>query len=99
MEAAKLARIEEYVLAFFHKRGTHKLLTREVFDGAAEFTNADLVRAFEALEKQQRLLARYTKEGEDWLHLTPEGAKLAGLPEAQSVAPPDALPHPPRSST
>lgn len=99
MEKRRLARIEEYVFALFRERGVSRLLTREIFESTAEYANADLVRAFEDLEKKWRLLVRYTKEGQDWVVLTAEGAAHAG------VAPPDedetreVVPHPPRSST
>ena len=56
------------------------------------------MRAFEDLEKSLRLLVRYTREGNDWLSLTPEGAKLAGITMYRRVAGIDALPHPPKSS-
>ncbi len=99
MEKRRLARVEEYIFALFRARGVGRLLAREIFDSTVEYANADLVRAFEDLEKKWRLLVRQTKEGNDWVVLTAEGAALAG------VAPPDEeetremLPHPPRSST
>ena len=76
-----------------------KLLAREIFESSQGYANADLVRAFEDLEKKQRLLVRYTDEGNDWVHLTPEGARRAGLTENEAVEKPEAVPHPPKSST
>ena len=99
MDKRKLTRIERYIFALFLKRGTTKLLAREVFESTDEFANADLVRAFEDLEKKWRLLIRYTKEGSDWVALTPEGAARAGLSQVEADEQPEALPHPPKSAT
>lgn len=41
--------------------------------------HADVVRAFEDLEKQRGLVNRRTEEGNDWLFLTPAGVDVAGL--------------------
>jgi hypothetical protein len=57
------------------------------------------VRAFEDLEKKHRLLVRYTSEGDDWVHLTEEGANQAGLTELERGEGPESLPHPPKSAT
>jgi hypothetical protein len=95
MDKRRLARLEEYVFGLFRAAGTTRLLAREVFESTSEYANADLVRAFEDLEKKRRLLVRYTDEGNDWLQLTPEGAAHAGLDETE---PPTVFPHPPRSS-
>ena len=97
MNKAVLALVEEYVLGFFRRRGETRLLAREIFDSSPDIANADLVRAFEDLEKRQRALVRHTEEGDDWVILTPEGARLAGLPAPDE--PPSAPPHPPKSST
>lgn len=97
MNKEVLARVEEYVLGFFHRRGETRLLAREIFDSSPDLANADIVRAFEDLEKRQRVLVRHTEEGDDWVTLTPEGARLAGLPAPDE--PPPAMPHPPKSST
>lgn len=94
MDKRRLAEIEEYVLDLFRRARVGRLLTRTVFEGA--YANADLVRAFENLEKKRRLLVRFTEEGADWVQLSPAGAELAGLAGAEA---PHALPHPPKSST
>ncbi|HKQ53821.1 MAG TPA: hypothetical protein VJT74_15715 [Pyrinomonadaceae bacterium] len=96
MDKQRLAGIEQYVFGLFRAAGTTRLLAREVFESTSEYANADLVRAFEDLEKKRRLLVRFTDEGNDWVQLTPEGAAYAGLGEPE---PPAAFPHPPRSST
>ena len=70
------------------------MLTKEVFESTSEFSNADLVRAFEDLEKSWRFLVRYTKDGHDWISLTQEGAKHAGVTMIDDLHI-DALPHPP----
>ncbi|HEX7312843.1 MAG TPA: hypothetical protein VF297_02925 [Pyrinomonadaceae bacterium] len=97
MNKEVLARVAGYVLGFFQRRGETRVRVREIFDSSPEIANADIVRAFEDLEKRQRALVRHTEEGEDWVSLTPEGARLAGLPAPD--APPPAMPHPPKSST
>ncbi|HYY98304.1 MAG TPA: hypothetical protein VE642_06930 [Pyrinomonadaceae bacterium] len=97
MNKHRLAAVEEYVLGFFRRAGVTRALAREIFDASPSYANADIVRAFEDLEKRQRALARRTEEGEDWVTLTPEGARLAGLPAPEE--PPQPFPHPPKSST
>ncbi|HEX5709112.1 MAG TPA: hypothetical protein VFX96_17555 [Pyrinomonadaceae bacterium] len=99
MEKLKLERVEQYIFGLFRARGTARLLAREIFESTQEFANADLVRAFEDLEKRWRLLVRHTKEGNDWVTLTPEGAARAGLGPVAADDEPDAPPHPPRSAT
>jgi hypothetical protein len=91
--------IEGYILEAFRGRGTNKLATKELFDSSPQYANADLVRAFEDLEKNQRLLVRYTAEGEDRIELTPEGVRRVGEAEFESVEFSDVVPHPPRGST
>ncbi|HSE31515.1 MAG TPA: hypothetical protein VLA93_08045 [Pyrinomonadaceae bacterium] len=95
MEKRKLQTIEQYIFDLFRERGSSRLLAKEVFDSTGEFSNADLVRAFEDLEKKWRLLARYTKDGSDWVTLTPDGADYAGIPAASGSE--VAFLHPPRS--
>ena len=86
MEKRRLERIERYILSLFREKGTARLLAREIFDSTDAFANADLVRAFEDLEKKRRLLVRHTKEGNDWVSLTPEGAMHASVrPIHQSI--------------
>lgn len=99
MEKRRLERIEQYIFDLFRWRRTARLLAREIFESTDEFANADLVRAFEDLEKKWRLLFRYTKEGNDWVSLTPEGAAYAGLNQTDVDDQPEALPHPPKSAT
>ncbi|HJQ34538.1 MAG TPA: hypothetical protein VJ866_20325 [Pyrinomonadaceae bacterium] len=97
MDKRLLASVEEYVLGFFRRRGETRALAREIFDASPGFASADIVRAFEDLEKRRRALVRHTEEGDDWVTLTPEGARLAGLPAPDE--PPPAPPHPPKSAT
>ena len=97
MNKAVLAKVEEYVLGYFRRRGETRVLAREIFDASPGYANADIVRAFEDMQKRLRALARHTEEGYDWVSLTPEGARPAGLPAPD--APPSAPPHPPKSST
>lgn len=97
MEKRKLALIEQYIFDVFRQRAEADLLAKEIFDSTSKFSNADLVRAFEDLEKKWRLLVRHTTEGNDWVTLTADGAEYAGIdatPRAEA-----AFPHPPRSIT
>jgi hypothetical protein len=98
MERPRLESIEQYILTLFQRRNLSRMLTREFFESTSEFSNADLVRAFEDLEKSWRFLVRYTRDGHDWVSLTPEGAKLVGV-EIMDEIHGAALPHPPKSST
>lgn len=99
MNKYRLAKIERYIFEFFAERRKNKLLTKEVFDGSPQYANADLVRAFEDLEKKWRLLVRYTEEGDDWLQLTPAGVEYVGSDEFAIIEEPEALLHPPKSLT
>ena len=99
MDKRKLARIEQSIFDLFRAEGTNKMLAKEVFALEIDYANADLVRAFEDMEKRGRLLIRYTEEGDDWIHLTPEGMRRAGLSNIENQEQPHALPHPPKSST
>ena len=97
VEQRKLESIENYILSFFNQKNRQRILTKEIFNSTGAFSNADLVRAFEDLEKRWRLLVRYTDEGNDWISLTPEGLRYADVSSYDdSIAP---LPHPPKSST
>ena len=98
MEKRRLERIEQYNFTLFRDRGTPRLLAKEIFESTDVFANGDLVRAFEDLEKKWRLLVRYTKEGNDWVSLTPEGASYAGLNQLEDEQA-EAVRHPPKSST
>ena len=99
MDKRRLEQIEQYVLGFFQAQRRTRILAKELFASTSTFANADLVRALEDLEKRERLLVRHTKEGNDYIVLTPQGAAVLGL---QEIAPDDdllGLPHPPRSAT
>jgi hypothetical protein len=99
MQKSRLEKIEQYIFTLFQNRKTSRLLTKEVFESTSEFPNGDLVRAFEDLEKRWRLIVRYTKEGDDWISLTPEGAGHLGIRINSKDLDPPGLPHPPKSST
>jgi hypothetical protein len=60
--------IESAVLDIFSQRRAQQLLTREVFD-TLPHSHADIVRALEHLEREERRIARRTEEGNDWLYL------------------------------
>ena len=99
MDKRRLQQIEEYILGFFQRRQQTRILAKDLFDSTQEYANADLVRAFEDLEKKQRLLVRYTHEGNDYVSLTPDGAIFVGLEPSDIENEPSALPHPPKSAT
>ena len=98
MDKHRLQQIEEYVLGFFQRRQQSRMLARDLFD-TSDYANADLVRAFEDLEKTHRLLVRYTHEGNDYISLTPQGAIYVGLEPSDLEQEPSAMPHPPKSAT
>lgn len=87
MNRERLAAVEEYVLGYFRRRGETRVLARELFDASPGYANADIVRAFEDMGKRLRALVRHTEEGDDWVSLTPEGARLAGLPPPEDPQP------------
>ena len=99
MNTHTLRKIELDVLNIFSQQDSSRLLTKEIFQTLTEFANADLVRAFEDLEKSCRLIVRYTADGHDWITLTAEGARYAGVTLSSNAAHSTALPHPPRNST
>lgn len=99
MEQQRLQRIEQYILGFFQRRQQARILAKELFDSTAEYANADLVRALEDLEKAQRLLIRYTDEGNDYISLTPQGALEIGLDPIDVETDSSPMPHPPKSAT
>ncbi len=98
MEKQRLQRVEQYILGFFQRRQQVRILAKELFDSSAEYANADLVRALEDLEKTQRLLVRYTDEGNDYISLTSHGAIEIGLDPADIETDSSAMPHPPKSA-
>jgi len=99
MDKGRLEQIEKYVLGFFQTCQQTRILAKDLFDSTSTFANADLVRALEDLEKQQRLLIRHTTEGNDYISLTAEGKDLLDLNEMDVEAEPPAVPHPPKSAT
>ncbi len=91
--------IELSIIEVFSQRETAKLLTKELFQTLPQYANADLVRAFEDLEKTKRLIVRYTSDGDDWISLTNVGVELAGIQLGPNEAVTAPHPHPPRNST
>lgn len=87
-----------YVLTFFQAQRRSRVLASELFNSTSEFANADLVRALEDLEKRERLLARHTQEGNDYISLTAQGAESLGL-EHVNLNASSPMPHPPKSAT
>ena len=98
MNKYKLAELERYIFELFAEHRTNKLPTTEFFNRTPEYANSDIVRALEDLEERWRLLVRYTKDGADWVQLTPDGVAFVGSDEFVVIQEPEALPHPPKSS-
>ena len=99
MDKHRLQQIEEYILGFFQRRQQSRVLAKDLFDSTSEYANADIVRAFEDLEKKHRLLVRYTHEGNEYISLTPQGTMYVGLEPSDVEDEPPVLPHPPKSAT
>ena len=99
METRRLQQIEKYVLSFFQEHKRTHILAKELFGSTNEFANADLVRAMEDLEKKERLLVRHTKDGNDYVSLTAQGAVMLGLTPVALDGDPVPVPHPPKSAT
>ena len=76
----RLTQFERDIMLFFERRRAVRVLTQELFD-ASPHAHADIVRALEDLEKQGGYLVRKTEEGNDWIFLTEEGIRAAGLEE------------------
>lgn len=75
---AHLQAVEHFVMDQFRARKVTALRTDEIF-GSGSYANADLVRAFEHLEKRWRYLVRQTEGGVDRLRLTRKGAEAIEL--------------------
>jgi hypothetical protein len=99
MDIRRLEQIERYVLGFFQEKQRTQILAKELFASTNTYSNADLVRALEDLEKKQRLLVRHTNEGYDYVSLTATGANFVGLEPTNLDNELNALPHPPKSAT
>jgi DNA-binding MarR family transcriptional regulator len=96
MDIRRLEQIEKRILDFFKAQQRTRILAKELFSSVADISNADIVRALEALEKKSRLLVRHTSEGDDFVSLTPEGAALVGIADSDAA---NVIPHPPKSAT
>lgn len=91
---ARIESIAREILSLFERRRSSRLRTDLLFNRTTH-ANADLVRAFELLETQWRLVVRRTVEGADQLELTPLGAETLGIPAPGAREVPD-RPHPRR---
>ena len=96
MDIRRLEQIEKRILDFFKTQQRTRILAKELFSTVSDISNADIVRALEALEKKSRLLVRHTSEGDDYISLTHEGSALVGIVEQDVTTP---IPHPPKSAT
>ncbi len=96
MDIYRLEQIEKRILDFFKTQQRPRIRVKDLFSNLTDVSNADIVRAMEAMEKTSRLLVRHTSEGDDYLSLTPDGAALVGITEQDA---PTAIPHPPKSAT
>ena len=99
MEKRRLVEIEKYVVNYFQEQQQSRILAKDLFDSTTAYTNADIVRALEALEKTERLLVRHTTEGNDYISLTDHGVAYLDVAESDIESDAAALPHPPKSAT
>ena len=73
-----IAEIGREILELFRTRRRPRLLGIEIFD-AVPHERGNVVRAFEHLEKTERLVVRRTQDGNDWILLTEAGLRAVGL--------------------
>jgi hypothetical protein len=85
---ARIETIALEILTLFRARGVGRIRTDELFNRTTH-ANADLVRAFELLEKRWRFVVRRTEGGVDRLELTPAGAREVGAGTPGTDEPPD----------
>lgn len=76
---SRVLALESWVLSQFRERRATQLLATHFFANAGSHANADVVRAFEALEKR-RLIRRLTADGENWIALTELGRESIANP-------------------
>jgi hypothetical protein len=76
--AARLMRMEREILQVINTQKDTRILTQELFR-QLPYSNADVVRALESMEKERRLVVRQTEQGNDWVMLTEAGLSAAGL--------------------
>jgi hypothetical protein len=84
---APLTNIEQGILAIFQRLRQPRVLIQRILD-ELPFSHAEVIRAIEDLQGQQRLVVRSTEEGNDWLSLTVEGmiaARANDLREARQI--------------
>jgi hypothetical protein len=60
--------LEAAILDVFSRRNATQLLTQDIFDSLPH-SRADIVRAFEHLQKGERRIVRRTEQGNDWVFL------------------------------
>jgi len=74
----RLNELEQRILTLFRRSGATRLAMHDILDNLPH-AHADVVRALEHLEKRRRFLVRRTEGGNDWLTLTEEGVRAAGI--------------------
>jgi hypothetical protein len=74
----RLTELQRRVLDAFARRATTRL-AMPVLLADLPHAHADVIRAIEDMEKRRRILERRTEGGSDWLLLTREGARAAGV--------------------
>jgi hypothetical protein len=89
---ARIEAIAREILERFRELGTNQMRTDELFNRTTH-ANADLVRAFELLEKRWRFVVRRTVGGVDRLDLTQSGGEALGPAASQPTEGSD-RPHP-----
>ena len=89
------AEVQKRVLECFRKHEASTLNREVFFDGIDDFSNADVIRAIEALERDQKVI-RFTDRGSVWVALA-EGARPRGRRRTRGDDTPELIyqhPHP-----
>jgi len=81
----RFTELQRSVLRAFTDRASTRLSMQALLEELPH-ANADVIRAIEDLEKRPRLLERRTEGGSEWLVLTREGARAAGVKRSESDA-------------
>ena len=74
-EKRKLQSIESYILDLFDRSGQDRMPANEILKNTHYYDREDLLKAVDDLERKKRLLVRYRYNNDDWVQLTPEGAR------------------------
>lgn len=76
---ARLEPLEVFILDFFRRRSSTRVAANDLRAHGIAYGNPALGHALQRLEEEERFLARSTAEGVEWLELTRDGRRYAGL--------------------